>query len=870
MVDTNKILTVSYGTFSCTLEGFDDSFGTMKAIAEYFRDLAADDRYFGAEPPTPDAEMLARIAEKEIARRVEARMEENSIVLRADHGSILPVAAAAVQDAAQEPAKTQAETKVETQVETPDEARTEPAEPENEAPVQSQPQAERSQPEAPKAEPATDAPSAPVAPVSEDDLTVQNSQPTAFQAPLEAAPAEGTPIAMAMAPVNLTQDAPAAAPLADMPAQDQTTEVEDEAEAETDTDIAIDAVQTDAPADSPVKAHEEELYDDDSGDITGDVSGEFAPQAFANPAEAAISDEPADSVAAKLRRIRAVVSQSADPLLAEDEHADDFLADTNEELEAALAIDDEAELASDAPAEDANDTTDGDIAALLDRFGADEPVETEAPADVAEALITPPPADAIAEDHSDDTDTDLDDDLAVDDSNDALFDPEEFIAADDGADDTFDADDSLDTSAEAPVIGEHLAPAEEPEKTGSIRARIIKMKRSVFNAAIASGDLEEEAEVARDDPAADTSLSAEEEAELRDELAAVEAELELPQDDQAADLTGFEDDYEEIDGDDDLSERLHGLLNPEGGDAAEADDSADDYAPVADLDGSLDADAGLDTGTDTGHDDSLAAADGGDDNGDNIFGAADDDGLDENDYAAEQGQQGAQNAFKADAEDEMGRIFAEADNQMDEETGKGRRNAIAHLRAAVAAAKAEESAGKSLNDKGPDTVAYRDDLESVVRPRRPEAVKTRTRRPEPSRPAPLKLVAEQRVDVTETAAQEPVRPRRVDMADTGVSEEPVAEGEFADYAESVGANSLPELLEAAAAYLSFVEGREQFSRPQLMTQVRKVEKDEFSREDGLRSFGQLLREGKIEKLEGGRFKASESISYRPDARYAGE
>ena len=96
------------------------------------------------------------------------------------------------------------------------------------------------------------------------------------------------------------------------------------------------------------------------------------------------------------------------------------------------------------------------------------------------------------------------------------------------------------------------------------------------------------------------------------------------------------------------------------------------------------------------------------------------------------------------------------------------------------------------------------------------------------------------------------------------------EAGLAAFAEMVGARSMAEMLEAAAAYATCVENRSQFTRPQLMRRMMASAGGKpVSREDGLRSFGTLLRTGRIEKVTRGHYSLADTSPYLAEARRLG-
>ncbi|MDX2483696.1 MAG: chemotaxis protein CheA [Pseudodonghicola sp.] len=764
MVQSNKVLTVSYGTFSCTLEGFEDSFDTMTAIAEYFRDLASDDRYFGAEPPQPDTEMLARIAEREVSRHVEARREGSGYVLRTAQAG----APAALTGAALAPAPV-------------------------DAPVSAP---------APQAED--------VQPVAEDVLqttpeTEAHSEPAPVQKPAQ----------------DVEQDVEQETPVLDAP------EIETQAETQADEEDAseIDEIESD------IQVEADHVEDEDDAVEPEVLEAELVvPEVATDP----------DSIAAKLRRIRAVVSRndaaSVELDYSEDEHFEDSLAaaPSEDNVEEADSFEDDS-LEDGTYEDDAyeDEAYEDDDAELEDNYA----FETEAEDDVAE------------DDVEDDFDDEVEDEIQQEEE------PAEAVAQDQD-------EDSLDEI--------------DPRRAARLRRRMARAQKAAEAEAAASAEAELQARAARD------------------------AEFASNDDDSAlfADLESLPEDK-------DLSEPGHNILTGISGRGANRRRphvptvKRDDYeapaeeaavtpaapvvatrpiVPSVDLPPSTlpeededelmrelaEVEAEL-RGTAPNAKTAAPVAETAQDDADQDDADQDDDDDDYIDYATHP----AQTPTEDDGSD-LSRLMAAADEKLDAPEAASTRETYSHLRAAVAATQAERSAGGSV-DTNPDAAAYREDLARVVQPRRPRPGASRRPRPEAAeqgKPAPLKLVAEQRVDKLAAAATGPVHPRRV----AAPVEQPIATGiddGFAAFADEMGVQDLPELLEAAAAYMQFVEGRDQFTRPQLIHKAREVAEDEFSREDGLRAFGVLLRQGKIVKTENGRFVASHDIGFQPASRAAG-
>ena len=90
---------------------------------------------------------------------------------------------------------------------------------------------------------------------------------------------------------------------------------------------------------------------------------------------------------------------------------------------------------------------------------------------------------------------------------------------------------------------------------------------------------------------------------------------------------------------------------------------------------------------------------------------------------------------------------------------------------------------------------------------------------------------------------------------------------FSEFAESLGADSLAELIEAAAAYCTLVLDQPSFTRPMLFQQMSVIPHlAGLNPEDSLRGFGKLLRDGRIQKTVRGQFALSKTSPILTEAK----
>lgn len=195
------------------------------------------------------------------------------------------------------------------------------------------------------------------------------------------------------------------------------------------------------------------------------------------------------------------------------------------------------------------------------------------------------------------------------------------------------------------------------------------------------------------------------------------------------------------------------------------------------------------------------------------------------------------------------RLVNAANSQLEGTENLRRLSAIAHLKAAVAAKAADREAGSDESEEDAEINRYRDDLTQIVQDNEDA---TATPQPNPRKSeTPLVLASSKKVsnDTTQDDVDGPA-PIKATIG-------------FPEFAALSDADDLLGLLEVSAAYLTIHEGRVEFSRQLVMqTLSQVVSSSEVSREDGIRAFGTLLKQGKIEKAQRGLFSLPAHSPYR--------